>query len=184
MNDSDIRDLHLGAGEIHFGAGNTRIHTTLGTCVSITLWHPIKRMGGICHFLLPTRPTTPLAPGREPGLYADEVMGAFAETLRANQTLPGEYVVKITGGGHMFPEYLLDIACRKGACLDARRGACESIGCKNICAARTLLADAGYLIRAEDVGGHGSRQLIFELWTGDTLVRRGESMSSLPRAVA
>jgi chemotaxis protein CheD len=31
------------------------IRTVLGSCVSITLWHPVKRVGGMCHFLLPTR---------------------------------------------------------------------------------------------------------------------------------
>lgn len=184
MNELNIHDLHLAAGEIHFGDGTTRIHTTLGTCISITLWHPVKKMGGICHFLLPTRPTNPQADGREPGLYADEVMGAFADALRANQTLPGEYVVKITGGGHMFPDQLLDAACRNEACTDARRAACPSIGCKNICAARTLLTDAGYRVTTEHVGGHGSRKLIFELWSGHTLVRRGESMSTFPRTAA
>ncbi len=36
----------LKAGEFHFGGGPTRISTLLGSCVSITLWHPRKRIGG------------------------------------------------------------------------------------------------------------------------------------------
>jgi chemotaxis protein CheD len=184
MKHSNIHDLHLAAGEFHFGSGGTRIHTILGTCVSIVLWHPAKRMGGMCHFLLPTRPANSGGGAGVPGMYADEAMGAFAESLRTSETLPGEYVVKIAGGGNMFPDQLLDTSCRDGACTDTRRAGCQGIGCKNIRAARSLLAAAGYMVTAEDVGGHGSRLVIFELWSGHTWMKRGGPMAAIPRVAA
>ena len=47
-SDEDIRTVLLGAGDFYFGSGHTRVSTLLGSCVSITLWHPRRRIGGMC----------------------------------------------------------------------------------------------------------------------------------------
>ena len=67
----DIREVFLQPGGFYFGGGRTRISTLLGSCISITLWHPARRIGGMCHFMLPTR-------GQ-----------------------PADYQVKVFGGGNM-----------------------------------------------------------------------------------
>jgi len=177
-------DLYLPAGEFHFGGGNIRVLTLLGTCVAITVWHPSKRLGGICHYLLPTRGTQPSAEGISAGHYADEVMGMFGAALRASQTRPSEYIVKVAGGGNMFPAQMMTAECRSGGCPETRRAQCASVGCKNICAARALLTAAGYVIQSENVGGQGSRQLMFDLWSGDVWVKRGAAMSPGAQAAA
>ena len=71
----DILDVFLQPGDFHFGAGRTRISTLLGSCISITLWHPARLIGGMCHFMLPTRGL----PGGVPldGRYADEALALF-----------------------------------------------------------------------------------------------------------
>lgn len=48
-------DIFLQPGEWYFGEGNTRVRTTLGSCVAIVLWHPVRRIGGMCHYMLPSR---------------------------------------------------------------------------------------------------------------------------------
>jgi len=171
-------EIHLPAGQFFFGRGQVRVQTVLGTCVAIAVWHPIRRIGGICHYLLPARGAGQSAGGAPPGMYADEVMELFADALRDTNTLPQEYVVKIAGGGHMFPEQLANTDCRDGGCTSAQRVSCQSVGCKNICAARMLLRDAGYSIAAEHVGGEGSRRLVFELWSGDLWVKRGAARAA------
>jgi chemotaxis protein CheD len=171
-------EIHLPAGQFFFGRGQVRVQTVLGTCVAIALWHPIKRIGGICHYLLPTRSSSRAADSAPPGMYADEVMELFADALRGANTLPQEYVVKIAGGGHMFPEQLANTDCREGGCTSARRAGCQSVGCQNICAARMLLVGAGYAIASEHVGGHGSRRVIFDLWSGDVWVKRGAARAA------
>ena len=47
-------DVFLLPGEFHFGDQDDRIITLLGSCVAITLWHPEKRIGGMCHYMLPS----------------------------------------------------------------------------------------------------------------------------------
>jgi len=166
-------EIHLPAGQFFFGRGQVRVQTVLGTCVAIAVWHPIRRIGGICHYLLPARGAGRGTEDAPPGLYADEVMELFADALRDADTRPQDYIVKITGGGHMFPEQLANTGCRDGGCTSARRAGCQSVGCQNICAARLLLRGAGYGIAAEHVGGQGSRRVVFELWSGDVWVKRG-----------
>jgi chemotaxis protein CheD len=184
MSDAIPLDVFLPSGQVHFGSGNVRVLTLLGTCVSIAVWHPVRRVGGMCHFLLPARRPNTVVDASMPGLYAEDVMGLFAEALRATSTQPHEYIVRLAGGGNMFPDALTPAACRDGGCSDTRRGTCQSIGCKNIGVARTLLDAAGFVVASENVGGHGSRQVIFELWSGEMWVRRGAALSAASQVAA
>lgn len=184
MSGPAVNDIYLPAGHFHFGGGNVRVHTLLGTCVAITMWHPARRIGGICHYLLPVRRAPSDADSGPCGLYADEAMNLFTQALNASDTHPHEFIVKIAGGGNMFPAQMAGSACPNGACSTARRSACQSVGCRNIGIAHTLLGAGGFAIAAEHVGGDGSRQVIFELATGDVWIKRGAPMTSVPRVAA
>ena len=48
-------EIFLQPGEFYFGDAATRIRTLLGSCVAITLWHPARMIGGMCHYMLPNR---------------------------------------------------------------------------------------------------------------------------------
>jgi chemotaxis protein CheD len=148
-------EIYLLPGEIHFGQGNTRIHTILGSCISISLWQPHTCSGGMCHFMLPNRGRP--HGGTLDGRYADEAMQLLLNETRANDFHPSAFQVKLFGGGNMFqsdhPECNFDVARN------------------NIEAARKLLGQAGFAIHAEDVGGYGHRRIIFELSSGNVWVR-------------
>jgi len=59
MADPDgILEIFLGPGDLFFGDRDTRIRTLLGSCVAVTLWHPRAKLGGMCHFVVPTRPAS------------------------------------------------------------------------------------------------------------------------------
>lgn len=162
-----ITDVFLQPGEFHFGARDVRIRTLLGSCVSITLWHPVRHIGGMCHYMLPKRvgvPTGPLS-----GRYAEEAMELFMRELQARGTHPAEYQVKLFGGGHMFAH----LADRQD----------DAVAARNIEAGRRLLEQRGFRVQAEDVGGAGHRQVIFELWNGHVWVKR-TPLASAERDVA
>ena len=44
---------YLKPGEMHLAMEPTVISTLLGSCVSVTMFHPQRRIGAICHGLLP-----------------------------------------------------------------------------------------------------------------------------------
>lgn len=175
-NDSSMTEVVLKIGQFYFGGGRTKIRTLLGSCVSIILWHPRLKIGGMCHYMLPQRGTGETASSAAEGNYADEVMQMFLRELRNSGTQPKDYVVKLFGGGSMFvdangaPRQLTDTA--------AMRTDVREVSSRNISAGRDLLAEHGFMISAEHSGGYGSREVVFELWSGDVWIRRGLAVGS------
>lgn len=149
-----LQSITLDPGEFYFGGGHTRISTLLGSCVSITLWHPRKRIGGMCHYLLAERPPRQhhAGPGGLDGRYAEEAFALFLRQVAAAGTRPGEYQAKLFGGGNMF-------AVKGGS-------AVIGVGTRNIARGRELLAAHHIALVAEHVGGNGRRKLHFDLRSG------------------
>lgn len=80
-----LLEVFLGPGDLYFGDQFTRIRTLLGSCVAITLWHPRALIGGMCHYMMPTR--------SHPG-----VQGPFPDPLHSHPA--GEQVHHLPGRGH------------------------------------------------------------------------------------
>ena len=136
------------------------IDTTLGSCVAITLWHPQRLIGGMCHFVLPTR-ARPEAVNRATatmdGRYADEVMGLFEREAHRHATVLNQYQVKIFGGGDMVADAAVEEA--------------GLVGYRNIRAALSLLARKRVTVTFRHVGETGSRRISFDLASGEVQVR-------------
>ncbi len=148
---ASVVQIFLAPGELYFGQSPERIRTLLGSCVAITLWHPLLKLGGMCHFMLPNRPkkTNAALDGR----YADEAIELFLHEIRHNKTHPTEYQAKIFGGGNMFPSIHKDSHCL-------------NIGARNCEAARQLLGQHRFQLVSEDLSGIGHRVLMFDLENG------------------
>lgn len=147
-------DVVLQPGDFYFGNSATRIKTLLGSCVSITMWHPKLFIGGMCHYMLPSRPyrTGPLE-----GKYAEEAFELFIREARRNQTHLSEYQIKLFGAGHMFP----DRSANSGLNI-----------CKNnIAVAEDFIAKHKLKLTSHDVGSLGHRLIIFDVWNGNVWVR-------------
>lgn len=148
-------DIFLGIGDLHFCSAPARIRTLLGSCVSITLWHPARKLGGMCHFMLPARNRRPEEP--LDGRYGDEAMALFDREIARHGTRPADYCAKVFGGGNMFPT-----RPRPTPALD--------VGQRNILTAHSLLAERGIRIVAEHLGGDGHRKLVFDVGSGDAWI--------------
>ena len=149
-----VEEIVLQPGEYHFGDQNTRMRTLLGSCVAITLWHPHLLIGGMCHFLLPSR----VREKRDAldGKYADEVIQLLLDEIKMKNTYPSEYDAKIFGGGNMFP---------------GLKGKYEKhIGRKNVEVGCSLITTCGMKYKASDVGGEFHRNIIFDVWNGQVWV--------------
>lgn len=147
----DIREVFLQPGGFHFGAGRTRISTLLGSCISITLWHPTRLIGGMCHFMLPTRGLPAGVP--LDGRYGDEALALFDRAVATAASRPADYQVKVFGGGNMLAH------STEGAEI-------MNIATRNVDSAYALLARHGYRPTVAHCGGQGHRKLFFDLWTG------------------
>lgn len=154
-----INEVFLQPGGFHFDHHNTRIRTTLGSCVSIVMWHNKEMLGGMSHYVLPGRSKSHRT--ALDGRYAEDVMELFMRKIRSSGTRPQDYQVKIFGGGSMFKNY-------------PQRGSCKDVPCQNVLAARALLKRYRLKLVGEDLGGAGHRQVVFDIWNGNVWVRRVE----------
>jgi len=141
-------EVFLHPGEFHFATGPGRIGTLLGSCVSVTLWHPGKFIGGMSHILLPARNRSRNGP--LDARYADESVELLVNELRSRNIVPASCQAKLFGGGNMFPGTRI-----------------MDVGQRNIEAARHALARHGFKLVAEHVGGTSRRRLYLDLTNGD-----------------
>lgn len=144
------REVYLQPGELYFGRCELVVSTLLGSCISVTVWHSMQRLGGMCHFMLPSRSDESRT--EWDGRYADEALALFRRDIAVTKTKPRDYQVGIFGGGNMFP---------------SAPASHIEIGQRNIAAARQLLLWHGFAIDWEDVAGVGYRRLWLDLMTGD-----------------
>lgn len=151
-----VLDIFLGPGDLYFGDRTTRIRTLLGSCVALTLWHPRARIGGMCHYVVPTRQSA-AADGGLSGHYADEALLLLLQEIRQSGTSPKEYQVKMFGGGSQFAATTsLNVATR------------------NVEFGLDLLRDHNLFLTSMHFGGTGHRQVILDVSTGDVWVRHVE----------
>jgi chemotaxis protein CheD len=145
-------DIFLQPGEFFVSDAEYQMRTMLGSCVSITLWHPFKRVGAMSHFLLPTRGASDRTEGLD-ARYGDEAMDLMVTELRQMGVAASQCQGKVFGGGNMFPDHF-----RSGA---------MTVGQRNGEAALELLNRHGVPIVSESLFGIGHRQIIFDVRNGD-----------------
>lgn len=80
MKSADEINVFLTSGEYFVGDSRHRIRTLLGSCVSITLWHPDLRIGAMSHFLLSQRPARLTGP--PDARYGQEALSLMLRDLR------------------------------------------------------------------------------------------------------
>lgn len=153
--------IYLNPGDFRFyqpQAGRPpppRLHTLLGSCVSIVLWHPERRLGGMSHIILPER-SGKAAREAADGRYCAGAMALFRQEIARAGTMPPQYRAYLVGGGRMYSAAPGDEAA--------------NVGARNVAAARAQLLAAGFILRGEHVGQEGYRKLELDLQSGEVNV--------------
>lgn len=158
----DAIDVFLRPGQYFVGDQRHHIRTVLGSCVSITLWHPQLRIGAMSHFLLShssTRHNSRLLDPR----YGEGALRVMLRDLEQLRVPPTECVAKVFGGGSMFP---------------AHTAGGVAIGRRNGEHARLMLEHHGLSIASESLFGEGHRQIVFDVATGDVWSRQLKPVDS------
>ena len=161
-----VVEIFLQPGEWYVGDRYTRIRTVLGSCVSAVFWHSGLLMGGMCHFVLPSRGRLPAAADLD-GRYGDEAFRLMVRELRGSGGRPDDFQVRLFGGANMFP------AIARGS-----RG--PLVGQKNVDAARALVRDHGLKCVGAHVEGEGHRHLLFDVWSGRVTLKGAHGDTSSP----
>jgi chemotaxis protein CheD len=151
-----LASVFLQPGDYFVGT-NARVRTILGSCVSITLWHPGFRVGAMSHFVLASRSTRGSA--SLDARYGEEALELMARELAAFGVRPADCEGKIFGGGDMFPDHT------------ARFSGLPPIGRRNGEAAWSMLEARGVRISSQHLYGSGHRNIVFDVSSGHVWVR-------------
>jgi chemotaxis protein CheD len=149
----DRSKYYLHPGQLFVSHESYAVTTILGSCVSVCLWDPLTKIGGINHFLLPMD------------------VGEDQASLRFGNLAVRELIAEIVGVGG--EQARLRAKLFGGACvLEAFRSRENHLGTKNVTIAREVLDAADIPIIGEDVGGNRGRKLIFHTDNGSAWVKQ------------
>jgi len=155
------KSYYLYPGGLFAEAEPHRVTTVLGSCVAVCLWDPLRRIGGINHFLLPLWNGEGLPTPR----YGNIAIDALVERMQALGACRSGLQAKVFGGAAMWEN----------------SNGLLAVGERNIALARTQLDRHRIPIISADVGGDAGRKIIFETASGSVLLRRNRSLPQLAR---
>jgi chemotaxis protein CheD len=127
----------------------------LGSCVAITLYDSVTRVGGLAHVLLPSE--TMSRDRSNPAKFPTTVVPLVLQEMQRLGAVLARVRAKIAGGASMFGN------------LSASGGI--NIGERNVAAVREVLAKQRIEIVAEDTGSDHGRSVYFYLADGRVEVR-------------
>ncbi len=156
MGNVDAKELatayYLHPGNLIASNEGRTVTTVLGSCISVCLWDPVLRSGGINHYMLALWNGEGLPSPKYGNIAITKliekmlVMGSSRQNLKA-KVFGGAAVIKSSSG-------------------------MLNVGARNIILAEDMLRDEKIPIISKDVGGSLGRKLLFNTETGSVLVRK------------
>jgi chemotaxis protein CheD len=127
---------------------------SLGSCLGVSIYDPVARVGGLLHIMLPDSRIDPAKAARQPAMFMDTGLPALLEAAAQLRAQPYRLQVCVAGGAQMLDE-----------------GGFFNIGKRNCAALTTLLIEYRLHIKAEQVGGLNSRSMYLNLGSGEVRLK-------------
>ncbi len=126
----------------------------LGSCVGITFYDPMIKIGALLHIMLPEAGT---ASNINPMKFADTGIRETLRKLYVFGAVKGRIICKIAGGAKMF-----EMKNQSGF---------GNIGERNVRSVKKILQQEGIRITGEDTGANYARTMLIDLNNGEVKVR-------------
>lgn len=137
----------------------TLVTYSLGSCLGVTIYDPVARVGGMAHFMLPLSTLNGDKAVSRPFMYVDHGMVRFLERVLGMGGRKDRCLVKVAGGAQVLDTNDL-----------------FRIGQRNFTVLRKILWKNGMMIEREDVGGNVAKTMYLEIATGRVMVKsQGET---------
>lgn len=136
-------------------APDTIITVGLGSCIGLTLYDPIKKIGGMVHYMLPD--STAISNNSNRAKFADTGIQDLLKKMLSAGANRNCLVAKIAGGAKMFGS--------------AQISGIGNIGERNAIAAKKMLQMLNIKLVAEDTGLNYGRTVELHCDTGDFHIR-------------
>jgi chemotaxis protein CheD len=122
---------------------------SLGSCLGVTVYDPVRKVGGLLHLMLPDSTIDSVKAQTAPYMFVDTGVPRLFQTVYGLGGEKFRVVVRVAGGAQF---------------LDQQRA--FNIGERNIQAFSALLARNGHNVQGRDVGGVCSRTVRMDMSTG------------------
>lgn len=151
-----IKEIQVGIADYKVAVSPNKIITLgLGSCVGITLYDPVVRVGGLLHIMLPS--SKQFSNINKPAKFADLGIPLMLKELERKGAYKSRMQAKLAGGAQMFSG------------LDTKF--VLNIGQRNAEITKEILKDMGIKILAEELGGNRGRTMILDLDSGQVTIR-------------
>ena len=127
----------------------------LGSCIGLTLYDPVKKVGGLVHYMLPD--STKVKDNTNIAKLGDTGMRELLKQILAIGANQRRLVSKIAGGACMFETSGLS--------------SIGNVGARNAEQAKLVLKQLGIPLVAEDTGLNYGRTVELDCNTGDFLIK-------------
>ena len=127
----------------------------LGSCIGLTLYDPVKKVGGLVHYMLPD--STKLKNNTNIAKFGDTGIRELLKQILAIGANQRRLVSKIAGGACMFET--------------SGSSSIGNVGARNAEQAKLVLKQLGIPLVAEDTGLNYGRTVELDCNTGDFLIK-------------
>ncbi len=149
--------IRIHIGEYHASDKPASIQTTLGSCVSVCLFDPDNRVGGMNHILMPG--SADMNRFDTTARYGVNAMELLINRMMSLGGVRSRFLAKVFGGAHL----LQSISRQNG------------MGRRNIEFVFKFLEMERIRVVSQEVGGHASRIVYFHTDTGNVFLKRNYS---------
>lgn len=144
----------LGEMEISDAPDELLVAYSLGSCLGVTFYDPVLRVGGMAHCMLPLSEIDPEKAQANPGLFVDIGVPKLMEEMLQHGCRKKDLVARVAGASRMLDH-----------------GNFFRIGERNHTVFRKIMWKNRIFIRGEDIGGDQARTLRLEIATGRVVVQ-------------
>ena len=127
---------------------------SLGSCLGVTVYDPVRKLGGLLHLMLPDSSIDAAKAATAPFMFVDTGVPRLFRSVCDLGAERSRLIVKVAGGAQLLdPQNVFNI------------------GERNFCALSQLLRRNGYALQAADVGGLVSRTVRLDLANGEYSIK-------------
>jgi chemotaxis protein CheD len=151
-----MSDLIVGIADIKVSNNKDDVVITyaLGSCIGITVFDPVARVGGLLHYMLPDSTLDQSKARENPEMFADTGIPALFKSCYKLGAEKKRMVVKVAGGASILDDTNF-----------------FRIGQKNIMAMRKIFWKNNVMVDKEDTGLNCNRTVRLEMSTGKVYIR-------------
>lgn len=149
-------DLIVGISDIKISNASDDVIITyaLGSCIGISVYDPVAKVGGLLHYMLPDSTLDEKKAKDNPAMFADTGIPTLFKACYRLGAEKKRMIVKAAGGASILDDTNF-----------------FRIGQKNIMAMRKIFWKNNVMLASEDTGANHNRTVRLEMATGKTFIR-------------